>query len=109
MNSFQGHFAQMARMKLRLAKEKQLLIARVGKGIVSHMIATCGEEYLRITHCTQAELDEDIIGQYQEFLVKGLRTMLRDTIHHQTQRWRTAKKTYDGVDGVKLEYELVEA
>ena len=35
--------------------------------------------------------------------------MLRDTIHHQTQRWRTAKKTYNGVDGVKLEYELVEA
>ena len=56
----------------------------------------------------QAELDENIIGQYQEFLVKGLRTMLRDTIHHQTQRSRTAKRHITG-GRVKLEYELVEA
>ena len=84
-----------------------MIIARVGKGIVSYMIATRGEEYLRITHCTQEELDADIIGQYQEELVKGLRSMLHDTIHKQTQHWRTAKRTYDGVEGVKLEYIMV--
>jgi len=104
---FPGTFRTNGPNEVAFSKEKQLLIARVGKGIVSYMIATRGEEYLRITHCTQAELDEDIIGQYQEFLVKGLRKMLRETIHHQTQRWRTAKKTYDGLDGVKLEYEFV--
>ena len=50
---FPGAFRTNGPNEVAFSKEKQLLIARVGKGIVSHMIATRGEEYLRITHFTR--------------------------------------------------------
>lgn len=105
---FPGGFRTNGVNEVAFSKEKQLLIARVGKGIVSHMIATRGEEYLRITHCTQEELDIDIITQYQEALVVALRTMLHEEINKQTRHWRTALREYEGLEGVRLEYELVE-
>jgi hypothetical protein len=49
--------------------EKYALITRVGKGNVSHMIATRGETYLRILHCESQELANDILGEFREELV----------------------------------------
>ena len=50
---FPGTFRTNGPNEVAFSKEKQLLIARVGKAIVSYMIATRGEEYLRITQSTK--------------------------------------------------------
>jgi hypothetical protein len=104
---FPGQFRTNGSNEVAFSKEKQMLITRAGKGIVSHMIATRGEEYFRLTYCTQKELDVDIITEYHEELVKDLRALLQETIHKQTQHWRMLTRSYDGVEEVRYEYELI--
>lgn len=84
------------------SKEKQMLISRVGKGIVSHMIATRGADYLRLTHCTSEELTSDILIECTEGLIQELREELRNEIRKQTRRWRTKDRIYEGFYGIKL-------
>jgi len=84
------------------SKEKQMLIARVGKGIVSHMIATRGADYLRLTHCSPEELTSDILIECTEGLIQELREELRTEIRKQTRRWRTNDRQYLGFEGIKL-------
>lgn len=79
------------------SKEKQAIFSRVAKGNVSHMVATRGEDYLRIKHCTLEELEVDIVEQYSEEIVRRLRVDLRATIKEQTAKWRTRSRHYEGL------------
>jgi hypothetical protein len=100
---FPGSFRTNGDSERAFSKEKQMLITRAGKGIVSHMIATRGEEYLRLTHCRQKELESDIIEESTQALIYELREELSYDISNQSKRWRTMKRAYEGYDGVKNE------
>lgn len=80
------------------SKEKQAIFSRVAKGNVSHVVATRGEVYLRIKHCTIEELEVDIVEQYSEEIIRQLRTKLRADIKEQTAKWRTRSWHYEGLD-----------
>lgn len=79
------------------SKEKQAIFNRVAKGNVSHVVATRGEDYLRIKHCTLEELEADIVKQYSEEVVRRLRSELRADIKEQTAKWRTRSRHYEGL------------
>ena len=64
--------------------EKQALFSRVSKANVRHMIATRGEDYLRLKHCSPEELDSDIILEYTEEILKELRAELLSDIKEMT-------------------------
>ena len=100
-SQFPGKFRANGANERAFSKEKQMLIARIGKGVVGPMIATRVEDHMRLTHCTQDELDSDIIGACSEAVVKELREELRNTISRQTSRWRTRAREYLNYEGVK--------
>jgi len=79
------------------SKEKQAIFSRVAKGNISHVVATRGEDYLRIKHCTIEELESDIVEQYSEEIVRQLRAELRAYIKEQTAKWRTRSRHYEGL------------
>jgi len=79
------------------SKEKQAIFNRVAKGNISHMVATRGEDYLRIKHCTIEELKSDIVEQYSEEIMRQLRVNLRGSIKEQTAKWRTRSRHYEGL------------
>ena len=79
------------------SKEKQAIFSRVAKGNISHMVATRGEDYLRIKHCTIEELEVDIVEQYSEEIMRELRAKLRANIKEQTAKWRTRSRHYEGL------------
>lgn len=79
------------------SKEKQALFNRVAKGNIGHMVATRGEDYLRIKHCTIEELEVDIVEQYSEEIMRLLRAKLRANIKEQTAKWRTRSRLYEGL------------
>jgi len=99
---FPGNNRTNGKNERAFSKEKQMLISRAGKGIVSHMIATRGEDYLRLTHCSPEELTSDILKECTEGLIQELREELRTEIRKQTVRWRTDSRIYDGFDGIKM-------
>jgi len=74
------------------SREKQAIINQVAKGMVDHMISTRGEYYLRIKHCIKSELQEDIIAQYTEEVVRTLRLSLKEDIKKSRENWRIKKK-----------------
>ena len=80
------------------SKEKQAIFSRVAKGNISHVVATRGEDYLRIKHCTIEELESDIVEQYSEEIVRRLRAELRADIKEQTSKWRTRSRHYEGLN-----------
>lgn len=80
------------------SKEKQAIFSRVAKGNISHMVATRGEDYLRIKHCTTEELEADIVEQYSEEIVRRLRAELRADIKEQTVKWCTRSRDYEGLE-----------
>ncbi|UYP48016.1 hypothetical protein NEF87_004301 [Candidatus Lokiarchaeum ossiferum] len=98
---FLGHFRTNGENERAFSKQKQMLITRAGKGIVCHIIATRGEDYLRLTHCSEEELKTDIIEESSQALIYELRTELRAEISNQAKSWRTRDKAYEGYDGVK--------
>jgi len=71
--------------------QKQALFNRVAKANIIHMIATRGEDYLRIKHCAPEELESDIIKEYTDEVVKELRAQLREDIKERTDTWNTKK------------------
>lgn len=86
-------------MKLEqgFGKEKQALFNRVAKANVAHMVATRGEDYLRIKHCTTEELRSDIVKEYSEELIKQLRAELSESIKKSTATRRTRSREYKGL------------
>ncbi len=86
-------------MKLEqgFGKEKQAIFNRVAKANVCHMVATRGEDYLRIKHCTPEELKTDIVKEYSEEVIKQLRAELSKSIKQSTATRRTRSRRYEGL------------
>ena len=86
-------------MKLEqgFGKEKQAIFNRVAKANVCHMVATRGEDYLRIKHCTPEELKTDIVKEYSEEVIKQLRAELSKSIKQSTATRRTRSMRYEGL------------
>ena len=86
-------------MKLEqgFGKEKQAIFNRVAKANVVHMVATRGEDYLRIKHCTSEELKTDIVKEYSEEVIKQLRAELSKSIKQSTATRRTRSRRYEGL------------
>ncbi|MBA7715974.1 hypothetical protein ES703_125033 [subsurface metagenome] len=78
--------------------EKQAIFSRVAKANVWRMVATRGEDYLRIKHCEQDELASDIILQYSEEVVKQLCIELSSDIREITAMGRARSKRYEMFD-----------
>jgi len=84
--------------------QKQALFNRVAKANIIHMIATRGEDYLRIKHCDPEELESDIIKEYTSEVMKELRAQLRADIKERTSLWRTKRNNYMGLEIVADDY-----
>ncbi len=78
--------------------EKQAIYSRVAKANVWRMVASRGEDYLRIKHCEQEELASDIVLQYSESVVKQLRAELSAAIKEITAMGRARSKRYERFD-----------
>ena len=78
--------------------EKQAIYSRVAKANVWRMVASRGEDYLRIKHCEQEELVSDIVLQYSESVVKQLRAELSAAIKEITAMGRARSKRYERFD-----------
>jgi len=94
------NFPEIIKTNMKLeqgfGKEKQALFNRVAKANVAHMVATRGEDYLRIKHCTAEELESDIVKEYSEELIKQLRVELSQSIKQSTATRRTRSRRYRG-------------
>lgn len=80
------------------SRQKQAIFNRVAKGNVSHMVATRGEDYLRLKHCSAEELNADIVEEYSDEVVKKLRAKLKLDIKDRTKTWRTRSQQYEGIN-----------
>ena len=81
-----------------LSKEKQAIFNRVAKANVCRIVATRGEDYLRILHCSPEELRSNIIAEYSEELVKKLRIQLASDIKKMTEITLTRSLEYEKFD-----------
>ena len=81
------------------------------------MVKTRGEAYLRVAHCTEEELEEDILAGVTTCLLKRLETAQQDRITAKTQDWNWGDfelggyceylaKFYPGWENVKEEETL---
>ncbi len=84
--------------------QKQAIFNRVAKANVIHMIATRGEDYLRLKHCAPEELESDIVQEYTDAVVKELRAKLRADIKERTIMWNTKSRSYEGLEVVVEHY-----
>lgn len=84
--------------------EKQAIYNRVAKANVWRMVATRGEDYLRIKHCELEELASDIVLQYSEEVVKQLRSELNAAIKEITAMGRARSKCYEQFDVDVIKY-----
>ncbi len=84
--------------------EKQAIYSRVAKANVWRMVATRGEDYLRIKHCELEELASDIVLQYSESVVKQLRAELSAAIKEITAMGRARSKRYEQFDVDVIKY-----
>lgn len=75
--------------------EKQAIYSRVAKANVWRMVATRGEDYLRIKHCELDELASDIVLQYSEEVIRQLREQLSSTIKEISAIGRARSKQYE--------------
>ena len=94
--SFPAAFKTNSALEKGFSKEKQALHGRVAKGNVSYMIATRGEHYLRLKHCTEEELEADIVEQYSEEVLLQLRETMREDIQRATSGWRSKRCVQEG-------------
>jgi len=81
-----------------LSKEKQAIFNRVAKANVCRIVATRGEDYLRILHCSPEELRSNIIAEYSEELVRELRIQLASDIKKMTEITLTRSWEYEAFD-----------
>jgi len=84
--------------------EKQAIFSRVAKTNVWRMVASRGEDYLRIKHCELDELASDIVLQYSEEVVKQLRTELSSDIKEIAAMGRARSKHYERFDIDLIKY-----
>ena len=84
--------------------QKQAIYSRVAKANVIHMIATRGEDYLRLKHCTPEELESDIVQEYTDAVIKELRVKLKADIKERTITWNTKSRSYEGLEIVADHY-----
>lgn len=78
--------------------EKQAIYGRVAKANVWRMVATRGEDYLRIKHCQLDELASDIVLQYSEEVIRQLRERLDATIKEVSAIGCARSKQYEQFD-----------
>ena len=78
--------------------EKQAIYSRVAKSNVWRMVATRGEDYLRIKHCELDELASDIVLQYSEEVIRQLRADLISNIREISAMGRARSKHYEWFD-----------
>ena len=84
--------------------QKQAIFNRVAKANVWRMVATRGEDYLRIKHCELEELASDIVLQYSEEVVKQLRAELSSSIKEISAMGRARSKHYERFDVDVIHY-----
>jgi hypothetical protein len=84
--------------------QKQALFNRVAKANIIHMIATRGEDYLRIKHCDPEELESDIVKEYTEEVINELRAQLRADIKERTDTWSIRRNGYLRLEIVAEDY-----
>jgi len=96
------NFPKAVKTNLDLEKafsvEKQAIYSRVAKSNVWRMVATRGEDYLRINHCEQDELASDIVSQYSEEVIRQLRAELDSKIKEISAMGRARSKHYEWFD-----------
>lgn len=78
--------------------EKQAIYSRVAKANVWRMVATRGEDYLRIKHCELDELASDIVLKYSEEIIRQLREHLDSAIKEISAIGRARSKQYKEFD-----------
>lgn len=78
-----------------LSKQKQAIFNRVAKSNVCRIVATRGEDYLRIKNCDPEELRSDIIAEYSEEVVKELRAKLSADVKKMTELMLTRSRAYE--------------
>lgn len=78
--------------------QKQAIYNRVAKANVWRMVATRGEDYLRIKHCDVEELASDIVLQYSEEVIRQLRAELDSKIKEISAMGRARSKHYEWFD-----------
>jgi len=92
-----------------LSKEKQAIFNRVAKANVCRIVATRGEDYLRIMHCSPEELQSNIIEEYSEEIIKQLRTELASDIKAMTEITLMRNLEYEKFDmDIEKYYQLDE-
>ncbi|MBD3213324.1 MAG: hypothetical protein GF311_12010 [Candidatus Lokiarchaeota archaeon] len=84
--------------------EKQAIYSRVAKANVWRMVATRGEDYLRIKHCELDELASDIVLQYSEEVIRQLREQLNAAIKEVSAIGRARSKQYKEFDADVKKY-----
>jgi len=80
------------------SRQKQAIFNRAAKANVVRLVATRGEDYLRIKHCNPEELSSDIIGEYSELIVRELRAQLAADVKKITQLMLTRSRAYEKFD-----------
>ena len=84
--------------------EKQAIYNRVAKANVWRMVATRGEDYLRIKHCELDELASDIVLQYSEEVIRQLQAELSSKIREITAMGRARSQRYELFDVDVIKY-----
>jgi hypothetical protein len=80
------------------SKEKQAIFNRAAKSNVCRVVASRGEDYLRIKYCGEEELQADIIEEYSDEIVRELRANLASVIKDITNRMVSRSRTYEKFD-----------
>jgi len=80
------------------SKEKQAIFNRAAKSNVCRVVASRGEDYLRIKYCDVEELQSDIIAEYSDEIVRELWAQLASEIKEITNRLVSRSRTYETFD-----------
>jgi len=80
------------------SKQKQAIFNRAAKSNVCRVVATRGEDYLRIKYCESEELHTDIIAEYTDKVVKLLRAQLASDIKEMSARMLSRSRNYKNFD-----------
>ena len=102
------HFPQPVRTngdcESAFSEQKQRIYRRVGKKLVGHVVETRGEAYLRVTHCTEMELSEDILAGVTSNLLTRLRGEQQERISVRTSEWRRDSRILEGYCGLPCRF-----
>lgn len=80
------------------SREKQAIFNRAAKSNVCRVVASRGEDYLRIKYCDEEELRSDIIAEYTDEVVRELRAQLASEIKAITDRMLSRSRIYEKFD-----------